>query len=574
MKKMVRWALCLALIFPFTIPSSAADKMAVAVLPFAVNSAENIDYVRQGVWVMLSSRIAVPDKIDVISREAVSAELKSTAAKELTSDDVLAIGKRLGAHYVVWGSITKIGNNVSIDGKMTNIATSKSTVSLFTQTEGMNDLIPKVNDFAQRIHRNILGLPETALPATTAPAPAKMDPVPSTGQSAANSREAEIVAGMKAGKKGTYTSIINPDFINASQYSGRLGQPIDRKGFWMSAALQGEFIGMDIGDVNGDGLNETVAMTKSDVTIFLKKGDSFKTLQTIKGNHRGQNISLDVADINRNGVPEIIVSSHNGNQVSSYVIEYVKGSFVNIAEDLPWFMRVVPSASGPILMGQHQGLDAPFNTPIHEIIWADGKYKLGKRLQLPYGLPVYGTTFADIGIGGEKVLSLDNYDALCIYDQTTKNLERIEVLFGGKELLWKTNENYGGSNNYLDLSRTQSQSKSTEDFGVYINLRILTYDTNKDGKKEIIIVKNASPTGGYFSRIKFYTSSEIINLEWDGLSLLENWRTRKINGYVADYQLKDMDNDGENEVVLLVVVSMGPMSRGKYALVSYKLTSQ
>jgi hypothetical protein len=30
----------------------------------------------------------------------------------------------------------------------------------------------------------------------------------------------------------------------------------------------------------------------------------------------------------------------------------------------------------------------------------------------------------------------------------------------------------------------------------------------------------------------------------------ENWKTRKINGYVADYQFKDIDNDGQNEIVL------------------------
>ena len=32
----------------------------------------------------------------------------------------------------------------------------------------------------------------------------------------------------------------------------------------------------------------------------------------------------------------------------------------------------------------------------------------------------------------------------------------------------------------------------------YINLRILTYDTNKDGKREIIIVKNISSSATSF----------------------------------------------------------------------------
>jgi len=570
MKKIFRLSLCLILLIAFSGVSAAKDKVTVAVLPFFVNSAENIDYVRQGIWVMLSSRIAVPDKIDVISRDAVAAELNALGAKDLKTEDVHNLGKKLGVDHVVWGTITKIGNNVSIDGKMTDIATNKSTVTLFTQTTGMDELIPKINDFAQRIDQYLIGaVPTTFADAATAPKPAAEQPKPQ------GSRETDIIAGMKPGKKGTFTSIINPDFINASQYGGRIGQPMDKKGFWMSQTFPTEYIGMDIGDVNRDGLNEIVAIGKNNVTIFQKKGDAFKTIQTIKGPSHDQYLTVDVADINRNGTAEIIISSHNGNQVNSFVLEYVNGKFVKIAENLRWFLRVLNASDGPILIGQSQGLDTPFNTPIYEIAFEGSKYKEGKRMQIPYGLSVYGLTIANIGIGGvEKVIALDEYDYLCIYDQTTKNLSRIDVMFGGKELAWKTNDNYGGSNNYVDLSRSQSQSQSSEDIGTYINLRILTYDTNKDGKKEIVIVKNTSPTGGYFSRVKYYTSSEIYNLEWDGLSLMENWRTRKINGYVSDYQLKDIDNDGENEVVLLVVVSIGPMSKGKCALVSYKLTTQ
>ena len=38
----------------------------------------------------------------------------------------------------------------------------------------------------------------------------------------------------------------------------------------------------------------------------------------------------------------------------------------------------------------------------------------------------------------------------------------------------------------------------------YVNLRILTYDTNKDGKKEIIIVKNLSSVGRVFKHLKAF----------------------------------------------------------------------
>jgi hypothetical protein len=75
--------------------------------------------------------------------------------------------------------------------------------------------------------------------------------------------------------------------------------------------------------------------------------------------------------------------------------------------------------------------------------------------------------------------------------------------------------------------------------------------------RELIVVKNSSATGRAFKNTTFFNSSEIYNLEWDGLGLAEDWRAGKINGYVADYQFKDIDNDGQNEVVIALVLSVG-----------------
>jgi hypothetical protein len=74
-----------------------------------------------------------------------------------------------------------------------------------------------------------------------------------------------------------------------------------------------------------------------------------------------------------------------------------------------------------------------------------------------------------------------------------------------------------------------------------------------------------------FKHLKLFTSSERYNLEWDGLGMAENWRTKKINGYVADYCFKDIDNDGKPEIVLALVLSVGASLRDKSVIVVYKL---
>jgi hypothetical protein len=173
--------------------------------------------------------------------------------------------------------------------------------------------------------------------------------------------------------------------------------------------------------------------------------------------------------------------------------------------------------------------------------------------------------------GGEKIIALDENDYLSIFEQTDKPLVRLQAFGGSNERLWKSDEVYGGSNTVIvndDLLR-DDENKFT-----FINLRILTLDANKDGKREIIIVKNISSSGRLFKNIRLFTSSEVYDLEWDGLGLVENWKTRKINGYVADYQFKDIDNDGQNEVVLALVLSTGASVSDKSVIVSYKMSTQ
>ena len=563
MKKSLGVFLCLSVLILTSSALMAKDRTTVAVLPFAVHSAENIDYVQKGIWDMLASRISVSDKIEVTGKETVLEALKKQEGKELSLTDVYGLGKLLNLDYIVWGSITKIGNSFSVDGKLVDIAASRSSVGVFTQSQGMDDLIPKITDFAQRINAHILGTVPPAFGQATAPAaPVAAPPPPPTAQS---SRESEIISGMKAGRKGTYTALINPDFITGTG-------PMDKKNFWMSDRRPTEFQGMDIGDVNGDGLNETVLIDAKTIYIYQKKGNAFTLLETIKGSPSDNYIALDVADINQSGIKQIFITNLRTDSVDSFVLEYRNGKYVKIATGLRWFLRVINTSAGtPMLLGQAKGIEKPFDSEIHELVWSGGSYRQGKKQMIPRGLSVYGLTLDTLsGVGKDRIIALNQDDYLCVYEPTDKPLWQLQTFGGSDKLLWKSNDNFGGSNIYVE----NSQAYEDSDKKTFINLRILTYDTNKDGTREIVIVKNISSAARLFQNVKLFTSAEVYNLSWDGLGLLENWRTRRINGYVADYQFKDIDNDGENEVVLALVLSTGPSLTGRSVVVAYKMQPQ
>jgi hypothetical protein len=160
-----------------------------------------------------------------------------------------------------------------------------------------------------------------------------------------------------------------------------------------------------------------------------------------------------------------------------------------------------------------------------------------------------------------------------VFEETDKRLSQVRTITGGREALWKSDENFGGSNTYIEAQTMDRVAEAYEKYN-YINSRILTYDMNKTGKRDVYVVKNISSSARVLQNVRLFTSAEMYSLTWDGLGMLENWRTRKINGYVADFQFKDIDNDGENEIVLALVTSTGASLSDRSVVAAYKVTRQ
>jgi TolB-like protein len=556
--------LILFLMFSNPLCSAAKDKYVVAVLPFTSHSAENIDYVRYGVWDMLFSRISYQDRIQVVDKDAVSNLVREN--KDLSSAEILDIGTKLKADYVVWGSLTKIGSALSVDGKLFDMkAVNKPALSMFSQCQNFDEVIPKINEFAQKIDYQIMGTVPETLAATTS---SNSTSSASSSNTAGGTRDSQIIRSLRSSPQGTLTAAINTEFINTPE-------PLDRQGFWMSQKLPTKFKGMDIGDVNNDGKNEVIIIDDYNVYVYQKKNKDFILLKKIAGRPYEKYLSVDIMDINENGIPEIIITRLVNDYLRSFVLEYKKEQYGVIADKLGYFLRAVELPDGtPLLMGQSMGMADPFMTPIYEMVWKDNTYKTGKRLLIPEGLAVYSVSFVNFrDSGSDKILVIDDLDRISIYEKTDKPLSKVNAFGGSPEYLYRSDDVFGGTNNMFDLSDRQKSDAITKKF-FYVNLRTFSFDTNKDDKKELIIVKNLSPSGRYFSNVRNFTAAEIYDLEWDGMGFIENWRTKKINGYVCDYQFKDIDNDGQKEVVLALVLSVSGALQKTSVIVAYDLIAQ
>src|SRR4030043_1652694 len=154
--------LCFPFLLPpppplFAQPKDPGKVYKVAILPFIIHSQENLDYPREGINGILTSRITVEGRITVIERTVVERILYEIRPMRLDEAVAKQVGTRAGADYVVLGSITKIGNYISLDARLISITEEKPPLGVYTQHKGIDDVMVKIGDFAQDIGYKILG---------------------------------------------------------------------------------------------------------------------------------------------------------------------------------------------------------------------------------------------------------------------------------------------------------------------------------------------------------------------------------------------------------------------------------
>jgi len=519
--------LCLFSLFAFPFHSVAQPKdpgkvYKVAILPFIIHSQENLDYLREGINDILTSRITVEGRIIVIERTVVERILYEMRPMRLDEDVAKQVGTRAGADYVVLGSITKIGDYISLDARLVSITEEKPPLGAYTQHKGIDDVMLKIGDFAQDIGFRIIG------------------------RRASVSRPSEPR---------------HPYLIRPEREIGRVGS--GELAFKRSQTFDFEIKGLDIGDVDGDKKNEVVAMDNHNIYVFKYDGEKLSLFRKIEIGYQHNFLTLDIADLNRNGFAEIIVTSVIEDNLQSFIIEYEQGEFRVITKKSGWFYRVLEHPKdGPILMGQQMGSDGLFSGPIYQFIYKKKTFEKGPKMPFPKESKIFGLAMSDIrNIGTTDMIKLEDS-------------ERIRISSPDGKFEWRSRERFGGTNISYDTKKKADpvyRGSEAPAWRVYIPARILIKDLDGDGIREIIINKNYSPTR-MFERVRNFDLGEIYSLVWEDGSLTTQWKTREINGYIVDFQIKDADNDGNEDLVVAVVNPEGVADRkGTSNILFFKL---
>ncbi len=144
---------------PF-ITSSAVAKMAaqVAVLPFEIYSGEGTEYLGDTIASELSSQMGEEEQIAIIKQADVKNVLDSGLPHNFNEVTLRRISEKLEAHFLVLGSLTRIGDNLSLDVYVFNPSGSPPFSKDFTESKELNSLIEKM---ARKINAKVLLMSST-----------------------------------------------------------------------------------------------------------------------------------------------------------------------------------------------------------------------------------------------------------------------------------------------------------------------------------------------------------------------------------------------------------------------------
>jgi TolB-like protein len=517
----------------------------VAVLPFSMHAPSELSYLQDGVRDMLASRLAWHSKVEVLDKTVVDQAVRGTKS-DITANDAHRIGKALNVDYVLFGSLTALGQAISIDAKMMPLEGNAEPLNLYTQTKTLDEVIPRINQFAQEINQKLFARPTDKAVAS------------SSGNEGPTTRNPELLVpdSMISGDKASY---LNPNFIELTP-EGALRQP----GLWRSQTFKHAVLGMDVGDLEGNGGSQIVTVTPKQVTVYKRHAQGLQPVATYDGSVTDYFMWVAVVDTNRDGKAEIYVTnlrslntvgaanveSPDSNEgfekaLGSFGLILANGKLQLTCKNVPYFLNGVEFRDrGKVLIGQQKGSlsDGPFASGIHEMQLKGDTLARTIAVSLPNRCNVFN--FAKLDING------DHLDDVVFID----NENRLVVANPAGDILWRSKKTFGATTNSFE---GKVRDRRVNDVDLYsVPPPIIVTDLNKDGIPEIIVTQNGGGLNRYLpAGTKYYDKGEIVSLSWDQLGLLENWKTREISGMVTSIRVADLDQNGTPQLLASMVLA-------------------
>ena len=507
----IRVCVCLlSLLLLWSAEAVAAQRVTYLVLPFVVTGPEKAVNDARSLPQMLTSRLYVQGQMEPAGEASAN---QSGVADEKTAERLRASAR---ADYVIFGSMTVSGDMMSLDVRVRNAAGKIWPIS---HESPARQFLSSVNVVSNAIKNQVFGINTGPSFSSQAHAPTPV-----------NQMHPDIVVNQDR-PKDVY---LNPQF----RYAGPSDSDQSRQ---RSQRLNFAAVGMDVGDLDGDGRNEVVVLGSSQVNVYRFAGADLKPLDSFDLPKTYRTLLVRIF----NG--HIIVNMVDGKSLAKTAIFSFKGGKITpVAQNLQYFLNVVrlaPSFENS-LIGQKSNPNKIFGSGVFRMQINSGTLVQGEPISLPASANVFN--FAHLpGSGssdGDKIITLTDKEKLRTHTMSGSRIAESDEVFSGAAVGFELRDAVAGL----------AQSDSTQLPSYYIPMRMVPIDLERDGSYELLVNKPISTASSIFDRYRFFPQSEIHSLFWDGVGLNLQWKTRRIKGSTVDYTVADADNNGVLDLVVCI----------------------
>ena len=148
---------CILIVALCAWPGSGFCAVRVAVLPFEINAEENLSYLQQALPQMLATRLESRGEVYAVEKPLLQQYLAPYAGKKVTEEAARRLGADMGAEFVILGSLTKIGDQVSIDTTLINTQERVPLQRFYSAADTVAGIPSKINELARLLYFKILG---------------------------------------------------------------------------------------------------------------------------------------------------------------------------------------------------------------------------------------------------------------------------------------------------------------------------------------------------------------------------------------------------------------------------------
>ncbi len=135
--------------------AAAERKVKVTVLPFSIYSAEDLSSYERDIQEVLLSALAYHERIEPLDLDKLDAIVAGKLPSEMDENYLREVGRRMGADYVVLGSMTKVGETISLDARLVDPRSKKEPERFYVETYGVATVLDRVGELAKKINESI-----------------------------------------------------------------------------------------------------------------------------------------------------------------------------------------------------------------------------------------------------------------------------------------------------------------------------------------------------------------------------------------------------------------------------------